>query len=354
VTRVVQWATGAVGAAQLQEILDDPELELVGVLMYGADKVGLDAGVIAGREPVGVLATNDRDAILALDADVVLHAASKGHGVNTNLDDIVALLESGKDVITTTTYNHLPTYGGDAGERIAAACVTGASRFHAAGEHPGFMFERLAATITGLTKTIDSITVQEFVDCSRVPTPEMLFDLMGMGKDPSELTPDNPMFRAVSIQYEQAIHATAELLDVEIERVEIGVDAAVVDHDVEVAVGTIRAGTVVGQVLSFTGYRDGAPFLTCEEYWVATLGIPQWNLSVDDAPFIRVLVEGMPRLRVDLTVDDVGVPGLPGTHGGHLLVGMTALRALPHVRKAPPGIVTAPVFGAAKRPRRSN
>jgi len=131
-------------------------------------------------------------------------------------------------------------------------------------------------------------------------------------------------------------------------------EKAGVPLNVEVAVGTIRAGTVVGQVLSFTGYRDGAPFLTCEEYWVATLGIPQWNLSVDDAPFIRVLVEGMPRLRVDLTVDDVGVPGLPGTHGGHLLVGMTALRALPHVRKAPPGIVTAPVFGAAKRPRRSN
>ena len=352
-TRVVQWATGAVGAAQLQEIIDDPELELVGVFVYGANKVGVDAGEIAGRDPVGVLATNDRDAIFALDADVVIHAASKGHFVNTNLDDIVALLESGKDVITTTTYNHLATYGGDAGERIAAACVKGASRFHAAGEHPGFMFERLAATITGLTKTIDSITVQEFVDCSRVPTPEMLFDLMGMGKDPSELTADNPMFRAVSIQYEQAIQATAELLDVEIERIVIGVDAAVVDHDVEVALGTIGAGTVVGQVLSFTGYRDGAPYLICEEYWVVTKDIPQWNLSVDDAPFIRVLVEGSPRLRLDLTVDDVAVPGLGGTAAGHLLVGMTALRALPHVRKAPPGIVTGPVFGAAQRPRRS-
>ena len=77
------------------------------------------------------------------------------------------------------------------------------------------MFERLAAMLTGLTKTIDSVTVQEYADCSKVPTAEMLFDLMGMGKDPSELSADNPMFRAVSIQYEQAIHATAELLDVD-------------------------------------------------------------------------------------------------------------------------------------------
>ena len=163
-TRVVQWATGAVGAAQLQEIIDDPELELVGLFVYSPDKAGADAGVLVDRNPVGVLATDDRDAIVALDADVVIHAASKGHGVNTNTDDIVALLESGKDVITTTTYSHLPTYGADTEARIAAACAKGGTRFHATGEHPGFMFERLAATITGLSKTIDSITVREVAD----------------------------------------------------------------------------------------------------------------------------------------------------------------------------------------------
>jgi hypothetical protein len=353
VTRVVQWATGAVGAAQLQEIVDDPELELVGLFVYSPDKVGVDAGVLAGRDPVGVLATNDRDAIVALEADVVIHAASKGHRVNTNTDDIVALLESGKDVITTTTYSHLPTYGADTEARVVAACAKGGSRFHAAGEHPGFMFERLAATITGLSKTIDSITVQEFADCSKVPTPEMLFDLMGMGKDPSEISADNPMYHEISVQYEQAIHSTADVLGVEIERIDTSVDTAVIDHDVELSLGTVRAGTVVGQVLTWTGYRDGAPFLIAEEYWVVTKDIPQWDLSVDDAPFIRVMVEGLPRLRLDLAVEDVPVPGLPGTIAGHLLVGMTALRALPYVRQAPPGVVTAPVFGAALRPRRS-
>jgi hypothetical protein len=60
----------------------------------------------------------------------------------------------------------------------------------------------------------------------------------------------------------------------------------------------------------------------------------------------------MPRLRLDLAVDDEPVPGLPGTIAGHLMVGMTALRALPYVREAHPGVVTAPVFGAARRPRR--
>ncbi len=304
--------------------------------------------------PTGVLATDDRGAILALDADVVLHAASKGHGVNTNTDDIVALLESGKDVITTTSYNHLPTFGADVEQRIVAACATAGTRFHAAGEHPGFMFERLAVTITGLCRRRSTRSrCRSSSTAPNVPTPEMLFDLMGMGKDSADITPDNPMFHAVSIQYEQSIHATADILGVEIERIEAGIDTAVVDHDVELPIGTIPAGKVVGQMLTWTGFRDGRPFLIAEEYWVVTNDIPHWDLSIEDAPFIRVIVEGFPRLRLDLAVEHVPVPGLPGSIAGHLVVGMTALRALPYVREAPPGVVTAPVFGAARRPRRA-
>jgi hypothetical protein len=159
------------------------------------------------------------------------------------------------------------------------------------------------------------------------------------------------MYHSISVQYEQAINATADVLGVEIELIEADVDTAVIDHDVELDLGTIRAGTVVGQMLTWTGYRNGEPFLVAEEYWVVTKDIPQWDLSVDDAPFIRVLVEGLPRLRLDLSVEHTRVPGLPGSIAGHLLVGMTALRALPYVRSAPVGVVTAPVFGAAQRPR---
>ena len=38
-------------------------------------------------------------------------------------EDIERLLASGKSVITTTIYNHLPTYGGGIQARIEAVCV---------------------------------------------------------------------------------------------------------------------------------------------------------------------------------------------------------------------------------------
>ena len=49
-----------------------PDLELVGLWVHSADKAGKDAGEIAGIEPLGVAATNDADALLALDADPVV------------------------------------------------------------------------------------------------------------------------------------------------------------------------------------------------------------------------------------------------------------------------------------------
>lgn len=346
-TRVIQWATGPVGLAQLREIIDDPELELAAVFVYSPDKAGIDAGTLTGAPPTGVLATSDKSLILDTHADLVLHAASKAGSVDTNTDDIVALLESGKSVITTTSYNHLPTYGHDAHHRVTRACARTGTCFHAAGEHPGFMFERLATGLTALSRHVERITVQEFVDCSAVSERGMLVDLMGMGKHPDEISPDSPMFRAVSLQYEQSLGAAADVLGLHIDEIRRTIDTAVGDRDVTVACGTLAAGTVVGQKLIWTAYSAGRPALVAEEYWTVTADIPDWDLAADGQFHIRVIIDGSPTLRLDLRVGEELSHGLSGgVSAGQLAVAMTAVRAIPYVMNEPPGIVTAPVFGA--------
>jgi 2,4-diaminopentanoate dehydrogenase len=96
-TRVIQWATGPVGSVQLAEVIDNPEFDL---------------------------------------------SASKACGFDANTDDIVALVETGKSVISVTSYAHLPTLGSTVDDRIRKACVVGRSRFCPAGEHPGFMLRK--------------------------------------------------------------------------------------------------------------------------------------------------------------------------------------------------------------------
>ena len=85
--RVVQWATGAVGRPALQELIENPRYQLAGVLVYDPAKEGVDAGTLCGLPPnTGVKATTDKDAIVGLGADVVIHAASKAHAVETNAE----------------------------------------------------------------------------------------------------------------------------------------------------------------------------------------------------------------------------------------------------------------------------
>ena len=61
--RVVQWATGATGRHTLAAMVDHPDLDVVGVLVYSDDKAGRDAGDLCGIDPIGVTATKDRDEI---------------------------------------------------------------------------------------------------------------------------------------------------------------------------------------------------------------------------------------------------------------------------------------------------
>ena len=94
--RVVQWATGNIGTRALREVIRHPDLELAGVVVYDPAKDGVDAGTLCGEEPVGVAATVDRVAMRTVDADCVLYMPRV-----LDLDDVVALLEAGTNVVTT-------------------------------------------------------------------------------------------------------------------------------------------------------------------------------------------------------------------------------------------------------------
>ena len=84
--RVIHWGTGAVGREVLAAVLDPRSgLELAGVRVYSDDKDGVDAGLLIGRDPVGVTAAADVDRVLAIDADCVVYTPRL-----TDLDEVCA------------------------------------------------------------------------------------------------------------------------------------------------------------------------------------------------------------------------------------------------------------------------
>src|ERR1700742_1488130 len=71
--RIVQWTTGNVGRRSVVAIVANPTLELVGCYAWSAEKVGRDVGELCGIAPLGIAATNDIDALLALKPDCVVY-----------------------------------------------------------------------------------------------------------------------------------------------------------------------------------------------------------------------------------------------------------------------------------------
>lgn len=130
--RVIQWTTGKVGKLSLRGVLDDPRLELVGVYAFSEKKAGSDAGALCGRPDTGVLATTDIDALLALKADTVIYTPFMA-----DIDQVVRLLESGLDVISTNLFLNVGGIQGETKQRLAAACQRGAARSTSPGSTRG-------------------------------------------------------------------------------------------------------------------------------------------------------------------------------------------------------------------------
>ena len=122
--KVIQWATGVVGSAALGGILRHPKLELVGLKVYSDDKNGLDAGDIAGTDATGVIATQDVDAIVAMEADCVVYCP-----LPWSTTEICRLLESGKHVVTPCPYWFPFIQNRKAAEAIEASCRKGGVNF---------------------------------------------------------------------------------------------------------------------------------------------------------------------------------------------------------------------------------
>src|SRR6202012_5210374 len=67
------------------------------------NKDGKDVGDLVGGDPIGLAATNDADALIALEPDCVIYAASGPERDALAIPDYVRLLESGINVVTTST-----------------------------------------------------------------------------------------------------------------------------------------------------------------------------------------------------------------------------------------------------------
>ena len=177
--RVVQWTTGKTGRAAVRAMVDHPAIEIVGCYAWSADKVGRDIGELCRIDPIGVTATDDLDALLALRPDCVVYTPYR-----PNIDQVVRILEAGTNIVTSL-YQLVGTgYEDDARGRIADAARRGDASLYASGTYPGHV-PMVALSATAVCSRIERITLLESVDL-RAYANEPMYRAMGIDRDPTD------------------------------------------------------------------------------------------------------------------------------------------------------------------------
>ena len=166
--RVVIWGTGVVGSMVIAEVARHPEFELVGVGVSNPDKVGRDAGEVCGVDPIGVVCTDDVDALIALRPDALVHYGPTAAFPDANIDLITRFLRAGIDVCSTAmtpwVWPHMDSTPREWIEPIERACAEGDSSCFTTGIDPGFANDLFPLTLMGLCGEVRSVRASELLD----------------------------------------------------------------------------------------------------------------------------------------------------------------------------------------------
>jgi hypothetical protein len=290
--RVVQWATGNIGAYALRAVIEHPKLTLAGLHVHTPAKAGIDAGELCGLGSTGVLATLDVDEILAIGADCVLYMPRA-----CDFDEVCRLLAAGVNVVTTRgEFLHPASLDPAVRERVEAACERGGTSIHSTGSSPGFITEALPLVLTSIQRRLDGVTIDEFADLSRRDSPGLLFDVMGFGKPPAAF--DERRLSHGRTSFGPSLRLVADALSIPLDSLDASGEIATARHPVDIAAGRLAASSVGAQRITVAGMRGGRPVLRFRASWYCTTDLePAWDLRETGW---RVSVDGDAPLDIDI------------------------------------------------------
>lgn len=336
--RVIPWGIGTVGGEITTAIIDHrPDLKIVGARVYSEAKNGADIGTLVGREPIGVSASTDSAAILALDADCVLYTPR-----NTSIDDVCAILAGGKNVVTTAFLFHPRRIAPADRDRLLEACQAGNSTVHGSGLNPGNLSGVLPLALSGMSRTIDKVTLQERADWSVYESTSITFDNMAFGQPVETISRTGTEFLEFNSGiFSEQVWFLADALHAGIDEVAVSVDAVAAQADHQIFDRVLRAGTTAGQRWSWSGRRNGQTLVEIETLWTVGGEYPAhwpkpkdgWTLTIDGDPSMRTHFFALASFTRAASMEE-------HVRSASVATGMQILNAVPAVCAAPSGFAT--------------
>ncbi len=236
---VFQWATGSVGKAAINAVLEHPDLKLVGCWVHSKAKANRDVGELIGTDPLGVTTTDSIDEVLATEADAVVYAP-----LLPNVDEVCALLRSGKNVVSPVGW----FYPGKAeAAPLEAAAREGNATLHGAGIGPGAATELFPLLLSVMSTGITHVRAEEFSDLRTYGAPDVLRHVMGFGGTPENAL-RGPMQKLLDGGFFQSVRLVVDRLGFAADpMIRTSQQVAVAAAPIDSPIGVIAPGEVAAR-----------------------------------------------------------------------------------------------------------
>ncbi|KUH75112.1 diacylglycerol kinase [Mycolicibacterium novocastrense] len=339
--RVALIGTGNCGSLALKQLIDDARFDLTGVWVSSEAKVGKDAGELAGLDvTTGVSAVGDLDAIIADAPECVVYCAMGDTRLPDAMADVRKILAAGIDVVGSGLgvlqypWQVIPD---KYIQRVEDAAREGNSTVFMTGVDPGFVTDLLPFALAGTCQSIEQVRTMEIADYASYDGATVMFDVMGFGNEIGDL----PMLYqpgVLSIAWGTAIRQLAAGLGIEVDEIRDSVEQEPAPEDFDVAVGTIKKGTVAAVRFQIEGMVKGRPVIVVEHVTRLRGDLrPDWAQPAQPGGSYRVEITGEPSY-----VMDICPTSRNGDHNYAAILAASGriVNAIPDVVAAAPGIRT--------------
>ncbi len=339
--RVIVWGTGNVGRPAIRAVLSHRELELAGVVVANPDKVGRDAGEIAGVGPCGVIATDNWRELLDKSPDAVVYTATADTRPEQAFADLHACLQAGANVASSAFYAllHPGSSPPELLERIDAACADSGASVFISGIDPGWVMDYLPLVCSGTSSAITEIRCREIFNYALYDQPQVVREVIGFG-GPMEDLPLMLHDFAIEMVWAPMLRILGEGLGRPVERVAVEVERLPLEQTVAVpGMGTFDAGTQGAFRFEVQGFHGDHKLYVLEHVTrIDDRCAPHWPYPPEGGGCHQVIIRGQPDLHITVHGADPVEPGPAG--GGNSSAACWLVNALPGLCAAAPGVRT--------------
>jgi 4-hydroxy-tetrahydrodipicolinate reductase len=238
-----------------QSILKHPDLELIGTWVSSSEKAGRDAGELCGVAPIGVLATQDAEALITGDADCICYGANSMGREDQVVGDCITMLQAGKNVVNVSdpALVYPKAKSTNVYDRLQRACEVGNASFYTSGGDPGWGFGLALAPLT-VAQQVRSIRLLEIYNYGPWDNPQL--GLSGFAQPDTS----SSMIRAPGVTasiWGPTVAMLADAMGVTLDSIDEAHRVIYADEDFDIASGRIPKGTVSGMSFEIQGTVDG-------------------------------------------------------------------------------------------------